>query len=338
MAARVQMVNVTVLDDYQRVAREFGPWRRLPDEVDLRVITRHLTADEVVEAADDADALFVMREQTPLSAALLNRLPRLGLIVTKGMWNRAIDVDAATRLGITVTGTTSSSAATAELTWALILNVARRVSEGDRGMRGGEWSPVLGRELEGRTLGVVGLGAVGGRVARIGGAFGMDVVAWSQRMTADRAADAGARAVSKEELFRHADIVTLHVQLSSRTRGLVGAAELASMRETAYLINTARGGLVDETALIDALRAGRLAGAGLDVYSREPLPADHPFRALGNAVLTPHLGYLTEEGYRRHFEEGVENLAQWLRGQPVRVIGTPSGVVARRPSPQARSL
>jgi phosphoglycerate dehydrogenase-like enzyme len=252
-----------------------------------------------------------MRERTPFPRERLERLPNLKLLVTTGMGNAAIDTEAARELGITVAGTGGTPTHTAELTWGLILALARHIPDEDRAVRAGGWQHTVGFELAGRTLGVIGLGRLGSQVARIGEAFGMNVIAWSQNMDTP---------LTKEELLRRADVVTIHVRLSERTTGLIGADELALMKRTAYLINTSRGPIVDEDALLAALRDGQIAGAGLDTYDIEPLPADHPLRSAPNTVLTPHVGYVTDASYARFYEDAVEDIAAWLRGEPIRLI------------------
>jgi phosphoglycerate dehydrogenase-like enzyme len=265
--------------------------------------------------------LVAMRERTPFTRARLERLPNLRLLVTTGMRNASIDLDAAREQNVTVCGTGALGPPTAELAWALILALTRHVPAEDRAMRAGGWQHTIGPELAGHTLGLLGLGRLGARMAGIARAFEMTPIAWSQNLTAERAAAAGAELVSKAELFRRADIVTVHLVLSDRTRGLVGAPELALMRPTAYLVNTSRGPIVDEAALLDALHAGRIAGAALDVYDTEPLPPDHPLRRAPNTVLTPHIGYVTTGAYERFYRDAVEDIHRWRAGDPVRVLG-----------------
>jgi phosphoglycerate dehydrogenase-like enzyme len=261
-----------------------------------------------------------MRERTHFDAERFRLLPSLRLLVTTGMANAAIDLAAASAAGVTVCGTRGSAGATAELTWGLILALARHIPAEDARIREGGWQHTMGLGLRGRVLGVVGLGTLGRQVAAIGRAFGMEVLAWSQRLSADAAAAAGARAVSKEELFASADIVTIHYKLSPRSAGLVGAREIALMQPGAYLVNTSRGPLVDTDALLEALRSGAIAGAALDVYDEEPLPAGHPLRNAPRTVLTPHIGYVTDDGYRVFYSEAVEDIAAFAAGQPVRVL------------------
>jgi phosphoglycerate dehydrogenase-like enzyme len=311
------MTRVAVLDDYQGVALGCADW----SELEVEVFPDHLADDDaVIERLAPFDVVVAMRERTPFSRTRLERLPNLRLLVTTGMRNASIDLGAARELGITVCGTGSLGPPTAELAWALILAVTRHVAEEDAAMRAGGWQHTIGPELAGHRLGIVGLGRLGARMATIARAFEMEPVAWSQNLTAERAAEAGAELVTKEELFATADVVTIHLVLSHRTRGLVGAPELARMKPTAYLVNTSRGPIVDEAALLDALRAGRIAGAGLDVYATEPLPADHPLRGAPNTVLTPHIGYVTTGTYEVFYGDAVEDVARWLAGDPVRVL------------------
>ncbi|MGZ6734661.1 MAG: D-2-hydroxyacid dehydrogenase family protein, partial [Nocardioides sp.] len=267
------------------------------------------------------DVVVAMRERTPFPRAVLERLPNLRLLVTTGMRNKSIDVAAALERGIVVSGTGSQATATAELTWGLILAVLRHIPEEDAAVRAGGWQHTIGGDLAGARLGVVGLGRLGSQVAKVGQAFGMDVVAWSQNLTDERAAEHGVRRVEREELFATADVVTVHLLWSRRTRGLIGAADLALMKPTSIFINTSRGPIVQEQALIAALWHGSIAGAGIDVYDREPLPPDHPLRTLPRTVLTPHLGYVTRGTYEVFYREAVEDIAAWLSGAPIRMLG-----------------
>jgi D-3-phosphoglycerate dehydrogenase len=279
------------------------------------------SARDVVAALKDFAVVCLMRERTPFQGDVIEALPNLKLIVTSGMRNAAIDVAAAAARNITVCGTESAGNPTAELTFGLILELTRRIGyENARLRAGAPWQSTLGIELAGKTLGIIGLGKLGTRVAAIGRALDMPIIAWSQNLTEEKCRAAGATLVGKDELLRRADIVTVHVQLSSRTRGLIGAAELALMKPTAFLINTSRGPVVEEAALLSALNGGRIAGAGIDVYDVEPLPLDHPLRRTDNAVITPHLGYVTAENYRRFYGQMVEDIRAWLDGKPVRVI------------------
>jgi phosphoglycerate dehydrogenase-like enzyme len=312
-------VRVAILDDYQGVALGFAPWEDLG--ADVVAFDDHVTGDdELVARLAGFDVVVAMRERTPFTRARLERLGDLRLLVTTGMRNASIDVAAARERGIVVCGTGGVSAATAELTWALILALARRVPEEDRDVREGGWQRTVGIDLAGRTLGVIGLGTQGAPVARIGLAFGMRVIAWSQNLTAERAAEVGVAAVDRDVLLAESDVVTLHVKLGDRSRGLIGADELARMKPTALLVNTSRGPIVDEDALLAALRDGTIAGAALDVFDTEPLPAGHPLRSAPNTVLTPHIGYVTRATYETFYREAAEDIAAWRRGEPVRVL------------------
>jgi phosphoglycerate dehydrogenase-like enzyme len=320
-AAGTRPIRVAILDDYQRVARQLADWGSLPAGSELSVFHDHLS-DEVALAARLApfEIIVAMRERTPFPRSLLSRLPELRLLVTTGMRNAAIDLEAAAESRILVSGTDALPYPTAELTWGLILALARHIPEEDRALRAGGWQTSLGVGLRGKTLGVLGLGRLGTQVARIGAAFGMEVIAWSPHLSAERAAAAAVMRVDRDELFRRADVLTLHLVLSERSAGLVGSRELSLMKQSALLINTSRGPLVDEAALIAALRAGAIAGAGLDVFDVEPLPPGHPLLELPNTVLTPHLGYVTEETYRIFYGQALEDVRAYLAGQPLRVL------------------
>jgi phosphoglycerate dehydrogenase-like enzyme len=315
------MTRIAVLDDYQDAARRMADWSRLPAGAELAVFRDHVADLEAVAARlASFDVVVAMRERTPFPRALLERLPRLRLLVTTGMRNAAIDLQAAADRGVLVCGTGGLPYPTAELAWGLVLALARRIPREDRATREGRWQETVGLGLNGKTLGVLGLGTLGSRVARFGRAFEMDVLAWSQNLTAERAAEIGAVRVDRDELLARSDVVTIHLVLSERTRGLIGARELGLMKRTAYLVNTSRGPIVDEAALVRALRDGTIAGAGLDVYDEEPLPPDHPLRGLPNTVITPHLGYVTEETYRIFYGQALEDILAYLRGEPVRVL------------------
>jgi phosphoglycerate dehydrogenase-like enzyme len=309
-------MRVAVLDDYQGVALAMGPWHELGDDVTVTVFTDHVADDDALVARlADFEAVVAMRERTPFPRSCLERLPRLKLLVTTGMANAAIDLEAAARNGVAVCGTGGRPRHTVELTWALILAVVRWIPQEDAGIRAGGWQHTLGAELDGATLGLVGLGRIGSAMVPIARAFGMDVVAWSANLDPARAAQAGAAAVAKDELFRRADVVSVHYKLSPRSEGIVGATELAAMRPSAYLVNTSRGPLVDTAALLAALHAGAIAGAALDVYDREPLAPGDPLRSAPRTVLTPHLGYVTRENYAVFFADVVEDIAAWLDGR-----------------------
>lgn len=314
-------VHVAILDDYQEVARHYADWSLLPTGSEVRLFHDHLSSEEkLVLRLAPFEAVVAMRERTPFPRSLLSRLPNLRLLVTTGARNAAIDVAAATELGITVAGTEGLPYPTAELTWALILALARQVPSEDRAVRAGQWQTSIGTGLNGKTLALLGLGRLGNQVARIGRAFGMHIVAWSPNLTAARAESGGAELVSRDELFRRANVLSIHLVLSERTRALVGARELGLLRKSALLINTSRGPIVDEDALIAALSSGALGGAGLDVFDVEPLPANHPFLSLKNTVLTPHLGYVTSETYRVFYTQALEDIQGYLAGKPLRVI------------------
>lgn len=315
------MVRIAVLDDYQNVALKSADWSVLPANAEVRVFNDHV-ADQakLIERLREFEVICAMRERTPLTRDIIAALPKLKLIVTTGLRNASIDVKAASAQGVMVCGTNGVGHPTAELTWALILGLMRNIGSESAAMRQGKWQTTVGRSLKGSTLGVIGLGKLGGQVARIAGAFGMEVIAWSENLTARRAAEVGARLVDKETLLREADVVTIHLVLSARSRGLIGKAELALMKRDAYIVNTSRGPIIDEAALIEALKAGRIGGAGLDVYAVEPLPADHVLRSLPNVLLTPHLGYVTDDTYAVFYRETAESVKAWLDGKPVRVI------------------
>ena len=314
-------MKIAILDDYQGVALKSADWDGLPKDCQVKVFKEHMTGiDTLKKQLKDSEVIIAMRERTPFPRQLLEALPRLKLLVTTGMRNASIDVDAATAYGILVCGTRGGGPSTAELAWGLILSLLRHIPQEFASVKQGRWQTTVGIELKGKTLGLLGLGNLGSHMAAIGNAFGMSVIAWSQNLTAERASQFGAGLVAKEELFARSDILSIHLQLSDRTRGLVGRRELGLMKPAAYLINTSRGPIVNEAALIQALKSHSIAGAGLDVYDEEPLPPDHPLRHLDNTVTTPHLGYVTAETYRVFYEDSVSNIAAYLKGQPVRVL------------------
>jgi len=314
-------MRVAVLDDYLNVARASADWSVLDGRADLTVFHEAFDdAEAAVTALQSFEVVVAMRERTPFPRAVLERLPNLKLLITTGMRNLAIDVAAARKRGVVVCGTRSDKAPTAELTWALILGLARNVATDHAAMRAGGWQSRVGVGLGGRTLGLLGLGSIGTLVARAGQTFGMDVVAWSQNLTAERAAEVGVRRVAREELFESADVLSIHVVLSERTRGLVGARELGLMKPTAFLVNTSRAPIVDEAALIAALDEGRLAGAALDVYDQEPLPGDHPLRRTERLLLTPHMGYVSDANMATMYRDAVADIVAFLDGAPVREI------------------
>jgi phosphoglycerate dehydrogenase-like enzyme len=312
-------MRVAVLDDYQRVAAEFGDWDSL--EADITFFADHFEDDDALVARlEPFDVVVAMRERTPFTATRLARLPNLKLLVTTGMRNASIDVAAARERGVVVCGTQMVAGTTAELTWGLIVGLARGIVVEDARLRTGAWQTTVGVDLAGATLGVLGFGRLGRRVAATASAFEMDAIAWSQNLDADEARAAGAEPVTRDELFERADVLTIHTVLSDRTRGLVGARELSLMKPTAFLVNTSRGPIVDEGALVAALRAGTIAGAALDVYDTEPLPPDHPLLTAPNTVLTPHIGYVTRRSYEVCFRDAVEDIAAFASGEPIRVL------------------
>lgn len=320
MAAAAPPLRIAVLDDYQGIA-DTVDWSPIPRPVDLLAIREHLPpGDELIARLADREVLVAMRERTPIDADLLSRLPALRLLVTTGPVNAAIDVAAAHRLGITVCGTGGIIAPTVELTWALIHALQRHLIDADAALRAGRWQQSVGADLAGATLALVGLGRIGRRVAAVGHAYGMRVTAWSPHLTPERAAEAQAELLDRRSLFQTADVVSLHLVLSESTRGLIGRDDLAAMKSSAIVINTSRGGLIDEAALIDALRTGRIRGAGLDVYHQEPLPAGHPLTALGNTVLTPHLGYVTDNCMNVFYRDIVDDIVGYCAGTPRRLV------------------
>lgn len=322
MTSNQSAVKVAILDDYQNVALQMADWSPLAGRATVAVFDDHLDDPDAVAARlAPFEVVCVMRERTPLTRGLLERLPRLKLIASTGFINAAIDRQAAAERGIAIAYTGYESTPTIEMTWALILASARHVAAESASLRSGGWQRSIGNDLKGKTLGVLGLGNIGGEVARIGHAFGMRVIAWSENLTVEKAAAAGAEHVQKSELFRQSDVLTIHLILSRRSRGLVGAAELALMKPTAWLVNTSRGPIVDEGALIAALRDHRIAGAAVDVFDVEPLPADHPYRALDNVLATPHLGYVSESLYRTFYGDTVKNIVAWLDGSLTQIQG-----------------
>lgn len=315
-------LRCAVLDDYQKVASRMADWSVLEDRMKIRYFHEYMEEDQVAEAVADCEVIVIMRERTPFRASLLQKLPKLKLLVTTGMRNRSVDLEAARELGVTVCGTSGGVEPTVEHTWALLLSLARHIVPENENLRNnGPWQSTLGSGLYGRTLGLLGLGRIGAKVAQVALAFGMNVIAWSQNLTAERAEEVGVRlAPSKHALLAESDYVSIHLVLSERTKGLIGAAELRKMKKTAYLINTSRGPIVDEGALAEALREGWIAGAAVDVYSREPLPPDDPFRRLPRLLATPHIGYVTDDNYRIYYGEAIENIEAFLQGNPIRVL------------------
>ncbi|OBZ17645.1 D-2-hydroxyacid dehydrogenase family protein [Bacillus sp. FJAT-26390] len=315
-------LRCAILDDYQQVAFTATDWSRILDKVEVKSIDRHIDQpDELVKQIEDCEIVVIMRERTPFRASLLVQLPRLKLLITTGMRNASIDMTAATSQGVIVCGTEGAGNATAELTWALILGLARNIVQEHNAIRSGQWQSTIGADLYGKTLGILGLGKLGSKIANFGHAFGMNVTAWSQNLTKERADEIGVRlAASKEELLESSDFVSIHLVLSDRTRGLVGAAELERMRPSAYLINTSRAPIVDQGALAEALQNGRIAGAAVDVFEVEPLPKDDIYRSLPNLLTTPHIGYVSKANYEAFYKDVVENIEAYLSGTPVRTL------------------
>ena len=324
-------MKVAVLDDYMKIAGELADWKSLPGDIQTDFFYEKLPEgnDARAEALADYDVLVVTRERTPLPKELLERLPKLKFIASPEMHNRVIDFDYCREKGIPVCGTTPRPSPTFELTWALILALAKNVTIDDQAMRTGQWQTVVGTEIRNKTLGVIGLGRIGSEVAKVGNAFGMNVIAWSENLTAKRAKECGTALVSKDDLFRQSDYVVVMVIQSDRTIGLVGAREIGLMKSDAYLINPARGPIVDEAALVDALKNNKIAGAGLDVYDEEPLPVDHPFRGLPNTVLMPHVAGFTREHYAHWYNGMMEDVRAWIGGEISNEIHG-SGIVAAR--------
>lgn len=316
------MARIAITDDYQNVAFSFADWARLRSAHEVVVFDKPLgSQDAAAEALAGFDVIAIMRERTAFPRALLDRLPSLKLLVTTGMRNASVDMAACKEKGITVCGTESGGHATAELAMAIILGLARNLHVELPNMREGRWQTTVGQDLRGKTLGLLGAGKLGGQLAVFAKAFGMNLVAWSQNLTDERAAEVGAKRVEKDDLFRQSDFISVHLVLSDRSRGLVGARELGLMKPSAFIVNTSRGPIIDGAALASALKEGRIAGAGLDVYDVEPLPAADALRSEPRALLTPHLGYVTAESYKIFFPQTVEAIEGWLAGKPVRVIG-----------------
>jgi len=313
-------LRCAILDDYFDITLKIADWSKIADRVDVTVFNQPFASSETAASAlKDFEIICVMRERTPFPRSLLAALPKLKLLITSGMRNASIDSEAAKEQGVVFCGTQWNRDPTSALTMGLILELTRSIGRENARMHAGEpLQKFIGLEIEGRTLGIIGLGKLGAKVAGLAKAFGMNVIAWSPNLTAERCKEVGVGYATKEELFASADIITVHVVLSERSRGLVGREDLARMKPTAFLVNTSRGPIVDETALLETLQQKKIAGAAIDVFSVEPLPVDHPFRKLDNLVLTPHLGYVTEEGFRAHYGQMVEGIGAWLKGEPVR--------------------
>jgi len=313
--------KLAILDDYQGVALELADWSVLPNDIEITVFRNTLADIEAVaERLVTFEILAAMRERTPFPRLLFEKLPNLKLLVTTGMRNGAIDMKAAADHGVTVCGTSGNTESTVEMIWALVQAVVRGLPQQDKAAREGKWQTDVGWTLAGRTIGLVGLGRLGARTSAIANFFNMRVIAWSENLTAERALECGAELVSKRELFKRSDVVSIHLLLSGRTRGLITTDDLILMKPDAYLINTSRGPIVEERDLIDVLRAGRIAGAALDVFDREPLPKDHPFLGLDNVIISPHMAYVTEENLTEFYSETVEDIIAWLNGNPIRVL------------------
>jgi phosphoglycerate dehydrogenase-like enzyme len=318
------MVNIAVLDDYQHIAEKLAPWRELPSGTEVQFFYEPiLDSDILVERLSPFDVIVTMRERTRLPEFVLERLPSLQLIAGTGRTQAHIDLSAAKRLGIVVCGTDGSGTSTVELTWGLILAITRGIPQEEIALRAGKWQQTVGIGLEGKTMALLGLGRIGSGVARIAPGFGMDLIAWTPTLTQERASKSGARCVEWEDLFIQADILSIHIPLNRSTRGLVGSKELALLKSSSYLINTSRGPIVDEEALLESLSDARIAGAALDVYDNEPLLAKHPFTQLKNVVLTPHLGYVTTENLTIMYTQCVENIRNFLNEKPSRVLELP---------------
>jgi len=316
------MVRAAILDDYQNVALKLADWSKVSKDVEIKVFDKPFASqDEAIKALQGFAIVVGMRERMPFPRQVIEALGDLKLLITTGAKNNSFDVKAAGERGVTVCGTGSAGNPTVGITFGLMLELTRRIGFENARMKAGQpWQVTIGQDLEGLTLGIVGLGKLGQRVAGVAKAFGMKVTAWSQNLNADKAKEAGVDYASKEDLFRNADFVTIHYQLGERSRGLITADDIARMKSSAYLINTARAPIVDQAALLKALQDKKIAGAGLDVFEVEPLPLDHPYRKLDNVVITPHLGYVSEQNYRKYFPDIVEDIRCWLDGKPVRVI------------------
>ena len=315
-------VRCAILDDYQNVALQAADWSKIKNDVDVKAFNEHLgSADKVIAALKGFQIVVAMRERTPFPKAVIDALPDLKLLITTGARNASIDTEAAKARGVTVCGTGSFGSPTSGIAIGLMLELTRHIGyENARMHAGAAWQTTIGADLEGMTLGVLGLGKLGTRTANIAKAFGMKVIAWSQNLTAEKSQAAGVGYVEKDELFRQSDFISIHVVLSQRSRGLVGARELGLMKPSSYIINTSRGPIIDETALIAALRDKKIAGAGLDTFDVEPLPLDHPYRSIENVVITPHLGYVSQQNYEKYYPDILDDIRGFIDGKPVRVI------------------
>jgi len=316
------MLRAAILDDYQNVAMSYADWSPIAKDVEIKIFDKpFFSQDETIKALQGFAIVVGMRERTAFPRKVIEALPDLKLLITTGAKNNSFDIKAATERGVTVCGTGSVGNPTTGIAFGLMLELTRRIGfENARLKAGAPWQITIGQDLEGLTLGIVGLGKLGQRVADVGKAFGMKVIGWSQNLTPETAKEAGVDYASREDLFRNADFVTIHYQLSDRSRGLINADDIGRMKKTAYIINTARAPIVDQAALLKALQEKKIAGAGLDVFEVEPLPLDHPYRKLDNVVITPHLGYVSDQNYRKYFPDIVEDIRAWLDKKPVRVI------------------
>ena len=316
------MVRAAILDDYQNVALKFADWSGLAKDVELKVFDKPFASqDEAIKALQGFAVIVGMRERTPFPRQVIEALPELKLLITTGARNNSFDIKAAAERGVTVCGTGAVGHPTTGIVFGLMLELTRHIGFENARMKAGEaWQVTIGQDLEGLTLGIVGLGKLGQRVANVGKAFGMKAIAWSQNLTPEKAKEAGADYASREDLFAKSDFVSIHLVLSERSRGLITANDIGRMKKTAYLVNTARAPIVDQAALLKALQEKKIAGTGLDVFELEPLPLNHPYRKLDNVVITPHLGYVSEQNYKKYFPDIVENIRAWLDGKPVRVI------------------
>jgi len=316
------MIRAAILDDYQGVALKYADWSALATDVEIKIFDKPFASEaEAIKALQGFAVVVGMRERTPFPRRVIEALPDLKLLITTGAKNNAFDITAATERGVTVCGTGSVGNPTTGIVFGLMLELTRHIGFENARMKAGDpWQVTIGHDLEGMTLGIVGLGKLGQRVAKIGQAFGMKVIAWSQNLTPERAQEADVGYANREELFAQSDFVTIHLVLSDRSRGLIAGDDLGRMKNSAYLINTARAPIVDQAALLKILQDKKIAGAGLDVFEVEPLPLDHPYRKLDNVVITPHLGYVSEQNYRKYFPEIVEDIRAWLDGKPVRMI------------------
>jgi phosphoglycerate dehydrogenase-like enzyme len=317
------MLRAAILDDYQNVAMRYADWSAIAKDVEIKVFNQPFASqDETIKALQGFAIVAGMRERTAFPRKVIEALPDLKLLITTGAKNNSFDIKAANERGVTVCGTGSVGNPTTGIAFGLMLELTRRIGfENARLKAGAPWQVTIGQDLEGLTLGIVGVGKLGQRVANVGKAFGMKVIGWSQNLTPDKAKEAGVEYASREDLFRNADFVSIHYQLSDRSRGLITADDIGRMKTSAYLINTARAPIVDQAALLKALQNKAIAGAGLDVFDIEPLPLDHPYRKLDNVVITPHLGYVSDQNYRIYFPDIVADIRAWLDGKPVRVIG-----------------